>query len=306
MKPDLRIEIAGITFKNPVMVASGTFGYAEEFDRLIDLNALGGIVTKSITLHERPGHPPPRTCETAAGMLNAIGLANVGVDRFIDEKLPFLKSLETVIIVNVAGSSIPEYVEVVRRLEKAGGFHMIELNLSCPNVDEGGMLFGTNGELLERVVASVKAVTSRPLMVKLTPNVTSIADMARAAKAGGADCLSLINTLVGMAIDVESWKPMLTNTTGGLSGPAIKPVAVAMIHKVYRAVDLPIVGIGGISGWRDAVEFHLAGALGIQVGTANFIEPDVTMKIIAGLGDYLARRGLSAVTDLVGKVRVNK
>lgn len=302
MKPDLKIEIAGVRFKNPVMVASGTFGYAEEFDSLIDLNALGGIVTKTITLEVRPGHPPPRTCETAAGMLNAIGLANVGVDRFIDEKLPFLKKLDTVIIVNVAGSTLDDYVEVCRRLEKAGGFDMIELNVSCPNVDEGGMEFGTNAALMARVVAAATEATSRPIIAKLSPNVTSVVDMARAAVEGGAAALSMINTLVGMAIDIETGLPRLSNGTGGLSGPAIKPVAVAMVHKVAAAMNTPIIGIGGISDWTDAVEFHLAGARGIQVGTANFINPDSSMKIIKGLSRYLADHKRPSINDIIGKV----
>jgi len=303
MKPKLDIEIAGVRFKNPVMVASGTFGYAEEFEHLIDLDALGGIVTKSITLKERPGHPPPRTAETAAGMLNAIGLANVGIERFIDEKLPFLKKLKTVIIVNVAGSSMAEYVDVCRQLEAAGGFDMIELNVSCPNVDEGGMEFGTDGPMIIEVLRRTREVTTRPIIAKLSPNVTSIVDMARAAKEGGAAAVSMINTLVGMAVDVETWGPRLTNTTGGLSGPAIKPVAIAMVHKVFRAVDIPIIGIGGISNVNDAVEYHLVGARGLQVGTANFVDPDVSMHIISGLSRYLASRKLASLDDIIGKVR---
>jgi dihydroorotate dehydrogenase (NAD+) catalytic subunit len=303
LKPNLQIEIAGIRFKNPVMVASGTFGYAEEFENLIDLDALGGIVTKSITLRERPGHPPPRTCETAAGMLNAIGLANIGVERFIDEKLPFLNKLKPVIIVNIAGSSIAEYVEVCRRLDKAAGFNMIELNVSCPNVDEGGMEFGTDPSMMIKIINAVKEVTSRPIIAKLSPNVTSIADIARAAQKGGAAAVSLINTLVGMAINVDNWEPYLSNITGGLSGPAVKPVALAMVYKVAHAVDIPIIGIGGISVPADAVEFHLAGACGIQVGTANFIDPDVTMKIIKGLSSYLSERKLSSIDQIIGKVR---
>lgn len=305
MKPSLQIEIAGLTFKNPVMVASGTFGYGEEFESLIDLDALGGIVTKSITLKERAGHPPPRTCETAAGMLNAIGLANVGVERFIDEKLPFLRKLDTRILVNVAGSSVAEYVEVCRRLDKAGGFDLIELNISCPNVDEGGLEFGTDPAAVIGVLRAVRGVCRRPIVAKLSPNVTSIVAIARAAKEGGAAAVSLINTLVGMAIDSESWTPRLSNITGGLSGPAIKPVAVAMVYKVARAVDLPIIGIGGIATWADAVEFHLAGAIGLQVGTANFVDPDTTMSIIEGLTRYLSTRKLASLHDLIGKVRVN-
>lgn len=306
MKPNLQVEIGGVKFKNPVMVASGTFGYAEEFDRLIDLDALGGIVTKSITMRERPGHPPPRTCEAAAGMLNAIGLANVGVDRFIDEKLPFLKKLKTAVIVNVAGSTIDEYVEVCRRLEKAGGFEMIELNVSCPNVDEGGLEFGTNPDMVISILTAARQATARPIIAKLSPNVTDIVEIARAARKGGATAVSLINTLVGMAVSPLNWEPCLSNTTGGLSGPAIKPVAVAMVYKVFKAVDIPIIGIGGISETLDAIEFHLAGARAVQVGTANFIEPDATMKIIRGLSDYLEKRQLSSIDDIIGKVRNSK
>lgn len=306
MKPSLAVTIGGVTFKNPVMVASGTFGYAEEFADLIDLDALGAIVTKSITLKERPGHPPPRTCETPAGMLNAIGLANVGVDRFIDEKLPYLKKLKTACIVNVAGSSLAEYVEVCRRLEKAGGFDMIEVNVSCPNVDAGGMELGTDPAVMIRVLTAVREATSRPLIAKLSPNVTSVTAIAQAAKEGGAAAVSLINTLVGMAVDIDTWQPRLSNTTGGLSGPAIRPVAVAMIHRVFRAVDIPIIGIGGIAGWEDAVEFHLVGARAFQVGTANFVTPDVTMKIIAGLSHYLAARKLRSLEELTGQVRIKK
>ncbi len=304
MKPDLRVEIAGVKLKNPVTVASGTFGYGEEFADFIDLDALGGIVTKSITLKERAGHPPPRTCETAGGMLNAIGLANVGIERFIDEKIPFLKKLKTAIIVNVAGATVDEYVEVCRRLEKAGHFDMIELNVSCPNVDEGGMEFGVDEASIARVIGAVRDVTSRPIIAKLSPNVTSIAQMARAAKEGGAAAVSLINTLVGMAINVVDWRPRLSNGTGGLSGPAIKPVAVAMVHKVSRAVDIPIIGIGGIASADDAVEFHLVGARAVQIGTANFIDPGTSMNIIAGLEKYLAQRKLSSIYDIIGKAKI--
>ncbi len=304
MKPDLRVDIAGVTLKNPVTVASGTFGYGEEFADFIDLDALGGIVTKSITLKERAGHPPPRTCETAGGMLNAIGLANVGIERFIDEKIPFLKKLKTVIIVNVAGATVDEYVEVCRRLEKAGHFDMMELNVSCPNVDEGGMEFGVDEASITRVIRAVREVTSRPVIAKLSPNVTSIAQMAQAAKEGGAAAVSLINTLVGMAINVLDWRPRLSNGTGGLSGPAIKPVAVAMVHKVSRAVDIPIIGIGGIASAEDAVEFHLVGAHAVQIGTANFIDPGTSMSVIAGLEKYLAQRRLSSIYDIIGKARI--
>jgi dihydroorotate dehydrogenase (NAD+) catalytic subunit len=304
VKPDLRVDIAGVTFKNPVMVASGTFGYGEEFADFIDLDALGGIVTKSITLKERAGHPPPRTCETAGGMLNAIGLANVGIERFIDEKIPFLKKLKTVIIVNVAGSTVQEYVEVSRRLEKAGHVDMIELNVSCPNVDEGGMEFGVDEKSLIRVISAVRDVTAKPIIAKLSPNVTSIAQMARAAKEGGAAAVSLINTLVGLAINITDWRPRLSNTTGGLSGPAIKPVAVAMVYKVSRAVDIPVIGIGGIASAEDAVEFHLVGAHAVQIGTANFIDPTTSINVITGLEEYLAQHKLSSIYDLIGKARL--
>lgn len=303
--PNLNIEIAGVKFKNPVMVASGTFGYGEEFENLIDLDALGALVTKTITMEERQGHPPPRTCETAAGMLNAIGLANVGIERFIDEKIPFLKKLNTKIIVNVAGSCFDEYIEICRRLEKVGGFDMLELNLSCPNVDEGGMVFGVDPKATEKVIRDICEVSSRPIIAKLSPNVTSIADIARAAKRGGAAVVSLINTLVGMAIDIETGLPRLSYTTGGLSGPAIKPVGVAMVHKVCQEVDIPIIGIGGISSWEDAIEYHLAGATGIQVGTANFIDPDVTMKIIKGINSYLKSKKIDSLQDIIGKVRTH-
>jgi dihydroorotate dehydrogenase (NAD+) catalytic subunit len=305
VKPDLRIEVGGITFKNPIMVASGTFGYGEEFANLIDLSKLGAIVTKSITLEERPGHPPPRTCETASGMLNAIGLANVGIERFIDEKIPYLKTLDTAIIVNVAGSTAQEYIEVCRKLERAGHFDMIELNISCPNVDAGGIEFGTNEEMTREIVREVRKVTSRPIIAKLAPNVTSIERIAEAAKEGGAAAVSAINSVVGMAVDVHSWKPRLTNGTGGLTGPAIKPVGVAMVHRIYRSVDIPIIGIGGIADWTDAVEYHLVGAMAIQVGTANFIDPGCTMRIRKGLIEYLKERGLSSVTDLIGKAQVS-
>lgn len=303
MKPDLKVDIGGVTIKNPVMVASGTFGYGEEFDRHIDLNALGGIVTKSITLEERPGHPAPRTCETKAGMLNAIGLANVGIERFISEKLPFLEKFETAIIVNVAGSSVAEYVEVCRLLESAGRFDMIELNVSCPNVDKGGIEFGTDPEALTKIVKEIVRATTRPIMVKLSPNVTSIVDMAKAAQKGGASSISLVNTLVGMAVDIQTRKPLLSNGTGGLSGPAIKPIAVAMVHKIFGNIDIPIIGLGGISSWEDAVEFMLVGATAIQVGTANFIDPTSSVKIVAGLEKYLKKNKISDIKQLVGQVR---
>lgn len=304
MRPNLKVDIGGVTIKNPVMVASGTFGYGEEFDKHIDLNKLGGIVTKSITLEERQGHPAPRTCETKAGMLNAIGLANVGIHRFVEEKLPFLKKIDTTIIVNVAGSSVAEYVEVCRLLEASGGFDMIELNVSCPNVDKGGIEFGTDPDALTKIIKEITQATTRPIMVKLSPNVTSIVDMATAAQKGGASSISLINTLVGMAVDIQTGRPMLSNGTGGLSGPAIKPIAVAMVHKIFGNIDIPIIGLGGISDWKDAVEFMLVGATAIQVGTANFIDPRTSVNIVSGLELYLKKNKMADINDLIGQVRI--
>ncbi|MCK4404093.1 MAG: dihydroorotate dehydrogenase [candidate division Zixibacteria bacterium] len=301
-KPDLSVKIAKVRFSNPVLVASGTFGYGEEYDALIDLSKLGGIITKSITLSPREGNPPPRTVETPCGMLNAIGLANVGVNRFIKEKLPFLRRLETRIIVNVAGSAIKEYVEVVKRLNRCKGIDLLEINISCPNVKEGGLAFGAKPESAHACIKQIKDHTSYPIIAKLSPNVTDIVEVACAVQEAGADAVSLINTLIGMAIDVEERKPILGNVTGGLSGPAIKPVALAMVWKVAKAINLPVIGIGGIMNTQDALEFFLAGACMIQIGTASFVDPQTSVKIVNGLNGYLRKNRIKKITDIVGKL----
>jgi dihydroorotate dehydrogenase (NAD+) catalytic subunit len=305
MKPDITVNIAGIKFSNPVLVASGTFGYGEEYESLIDLNKLGGIVTKSITLEPREGNLPPRTFETLCGMLNAIGLANVGVEKFIKEKLPFLRSLKTKIIVNVAGSTVTEYVEVVKRLSHVRGIDMLEINISCPNVKEGGIAFGSKAKSAYDCIKAVKENTSYPMIAKLSPNVTDIVEIVNAVETAGADAISLINTLVGMAIDIKKMRPVLGNITGGLSGPAIKPVALAMVWKVAKAVRIPLIGIGGIMNTEDALEFILAGASMIQVGTANFVDPQTSIQIVNGLSEYCKKKKIKKITDLVGKLKTD-
>ncbi|UCD64801.1 MAG: dihydroorotate dehydrogenase [Candidatus Zixiibacteriota bacterium] len=303
MKPDLKVTIAGVEFDNPIMTASGCCGYGEELAGVFPLSRLGGLVTKSITLKPRLGHPPPRTAEVHSGMLNAIGLANVGIDRFIAEKMPFLAGQKTRIIVNVAGSTLNEYVEVCRRLNDVPGLDMIELNISCPNVDEGGMEFGSDPVMTEKSLAAVKKVFSRPVIAKLSPNVTSITDIAAAAEQGGADALSVINSVVGTSVDIDTWRPRLTNNKGGLTGPAIKPIALALVNAVYEKCRLPIIGIGGISSADDVVEFLLCGATAVQVGTALFIQPDAPVTMVRGLKDYMKKRKIASVERLTGKVR---
>jgi len=306
MTPDLSINLAGIRLKNPVLAASGTFGYGTEYADLVDVEALGGLVTKAITLEPREGNPPPRTVETPAGMLNAIGLANVGVDAFIKEKMPLLHEFDTAVIVNVAGSTVAEYVEVARRLNECNRIDGLEINISCPNVKQGGALFGSDPKTAAKVVAQVRKATSFPLVVKLTPNVTDIVSVARAVEDAGADALSLINTLVGMAIDVETKRPQLANGTGGLSGPAIKPVALAMVWKVAQAVNLPVVGIGGILSAEDALEFLIAGATAVQVGTGNFVDPRCMTNIIQGLEQYCQDKGIDKISEIVGTLEIGK
>jgi dihydroorotate dehydrogenase (NAD+) catalytic subunit len=301
-KPDLSVKVAKVRFANPVLVASGTFGFGEEYGQLIDLSKLGGIITKSVTLEPRQGNPPPRTCETASGMLNAIGLTNLGVDRFIKEKLPVLRRLKTKIIVNVAGSRIEDYVSVVKRLNRCKGIDMLEINISCPNVKEGGLAFGAKPKSARACIQQIRESTSYPIIAKLSPNVTDIVEIASAVEEAGADAVSLINTLVGMAIDVEKRRPILGNITGGLSGPAIKPVALAMVWKVAQAVKVPVIGIGGIMNTRDALEFLLAGASMIQVGCGSFVDPQTSVKIVSGLHRYLREKRLGRITDLVGKL----
>jgi dihydroorotate dehydrogenase (NAD+) catalytic subunit len=306
---DLSVDLAGVRLANPVLTASGTSGYGLELADFIDLGRLGAFTTKSVTVEERIGNPPPRIVETSAGMLNAIGLANVGLERFVTEKVPDLQSMGIPIFVNVAGHSIDDYVTVCRRLDPIEAIAGLELNVGCPNVADG-LVFGTNPPALRDLVAAVRRQVRRCiLIVKLSPNVTDITATARAAVEAGADVLSMVNTFVGMAIDIETWRPKLANNTGGLSGPAIKPMAVHLISRVYRSVcrdaGVPIIGMGGIGDWRDAVEFLLAGATALGVGTALFADPTAPIAIIEGLRTYLAKRGLKRVSELVGQAKLH-
>lgn len=294
----LKVKLFGKSFKNPVWVASGTFGYGEEYAELYDVSKLGAIVTKSITLEPRMGHPPPRVVETPSGMLNAIGLQNVGVDNFMKEKLLYLRRLRTRVIVNIAGSSINEYVKVTERLNGKRGIDVLEVNISCPNVKAGGVEIGADPKQALKTIAMVKKASSFPVIAKLSPNVTDITVIARAVEDAGADGISLINTLVGMVIDVDTKKPALSNLTGGLSGPAIQPIALAMVYKVARSVEIPVIGIGGIANTDDALQFFLAGAKAIQVGTGNFINPRAPLEIIAGLKRYCRRNKLSNISKI--------
>lgn len=300
---DLRVNIAGVEFKNPVITASGTFGFGQEYARIYDISRLGGISCKGTTLHERPGNPAPRIAETPSGILNSVGLQNPGVDAFIRDDLPFLKKQNTVVIANIAGSQVEDYVETVRRLQ-GSGVDMIELNISCPNVKEGGVSFGTSAKSVENITKQVKAVAEQPLMIKLTPNVTDITETAAAAEAGGADAVSLINTITGMKIDINTRRPILKNNTGGMSGAAVFPVALRMVWQVANRVKIPVVGMGGITKWQDAVEMLLAGASAVQIGTANFTDAYTPLKVIAGINEYLDEHGEKSVSDIVGKVQI--
>jgi dihydroorotate dehydrogenase (NAD+) catalytic subunit len=304
LPPDLGVHIGSLLLANPVMTASGTFGYASEFADLVPLAHLGAVVVKGISLKPRAGNPPPRIVETSCGMLNAIGLENVGIKRFIAEKMPFLRTCGCRIIVNILGDSIEEYVLLAEQLSQVAGLDALEINISCPNVKKGGVAFGTVPEMAATVTKAVKAVSSLPIIVKLSPNVTDIVSMARAVEAAGADALSLINTLIGMAIDIQTRRPKLANVIGGLSGPAIKPVALRMVWQVASAVNIPVIGIGGIGTAEDAIEFLLAGATAIQVGTANFYNPAATQAIINGIEDYLRQSGESSVSALIGALRL--
>ena len=298
---DLTVNLGrGITLKNPVMTASGTFGYGEEFQMLYDLESLGGIVTKAITPEERPGNQIPRIAETECGMLNSIGLANVGLERFLTEKVPSLQQLKTVIFVNVAGKELEHYVEVAARLNDIECIHGIEVNISCPNVKEGGIAFGADPAVAAAVTRAVRKVYSKHMMVKLTPNVTDMTTVARAVEAEGADSLSLINTLVGMAVDVQTRKPKVRSITAGYSGPGIKPVALACVYRCSQAVKIPVVGMGGIRNHKDVVEFLLAGATAVQVGTANFTDPLAAQKIADNLELYLLTQKIESVQSLIG------
>ncbi len=298
----LEVNVAGIRMRTPVMVASGTFGYGSEYVDFVDLNQLGAIVVKGITSEPWSGNPMQRIIETPSGMLNAIGLQNVGVDGFISEKLPYLREFDVPVVVNVCGETPEEYCEVTEKLDAAEGVAAIELNISCPNLDCGGMSFGVDSRLAGELVNNVRARTGLPLLVKLSPNVTDIAEIARAIEDAGADGLSVINTLLGMAIDAETRRPQLANLTGGLSGPAIKPIALRMVWQVYNAVKIPIVGMGGIMTGEDAVEFFIAGASAVAVGTANFVNPRASLDVTDGIREYLEKQECNSVKELVGSL----
>lgn len=301
---DLSVEIGKLKLKNPIMTASGTFGYGEEFADFIDLNRLGGIIVKGTTLHHREGNPYPRMAETPSGMLNAVGLQNKGVDYFIEHIYPRIKDLDTRVIVNVSGSCIDDYVAVCEKLSPLDKVAAVEINISCPNVKQGGMGFGTTCSGAESVTSAVRKAYDGTMIVKLTPNVTDITEIARAVEAAGSDAVSLTNTFLGMAIDVEKRKPMLSTITGGLSGPCIRPIAVRMVWQVANAVKVPVVGLGGIASGRDAIEFLLAGATAVQIGTANFVDPQVTVKAIDYIEDYLKRHQITSVRELIGGMEV--
>jgi dihydroorotate dehydrogenase (NAD+) catalytic subunit len=303
VKPDLSVELGPLRLGNPVLTASGTFGYGLEFQPFLDLGELGGIVTKGLSPRPRAGNPPTRIAETPAGMLNTIGLQNVGVEAFIREKLPELRGYDTAVVANVFGETEAEYVDVCSRLDAAEGVAAIELNVSCPNVEQGGMVFGTDPRALARVTAACRKATRLPLIVKLSPNVTDIRVTARAAAEGGADIISLINTYVGMAIDVERRRPVLAKICGGLSGPAIRPLAVWLTWQVHQTVNLPLIGIGGIMDGDDALQFILAGASAVQVGTANFVRPDASVRVLRDMRSYLADHGVGSIREMIGALR---
>lgn len=298
-----KVNLAGVELKNPVMVASGTFGSGAEYSEFVDLNRLGAVVTKGVANVPWPGNPAPRIAETASGMLNAIGLQNPGIDLFAKRDLPFLAQYDTKVIVNVCGHSTEEYLEVVERLADEPTVDMLEINISCPNVKEGGIAFGQDPKAVEAITKAVKARAKQPIIMKLSPNVTDITVMAKAAEAGGADCLSLINTLTGMKIDIEKQAFAIANKTGGLSGPAVKPVAVRMVYQVANAVKIPIIGMGGICNAADAMEFILAGATAVSVGTANFTNPYTTVEVVDGIEDYMKRHHVDDINTLIGIVK---
>ena len=298
-----KVNLAGVELKNPVMVASGTFGSGAEYSEFVDLNRRGAVVTKGVASVPWPGNPAPRIAETASGMLNAIGLQNPGIDLFSKRDLPFLEKFDTKVIVNVCGHSTEEYLDVVERLADEPRVDMLEINISCPNVKEGGIAFGQDPKAVEAITKAVKAKAKQPIIMKLSPNVTDITVMAKAAEAGGADCLSLINTLTGMKIDIERQTFAIANKTGGLSGPAVKPVAVRMVYQVANAVKIPIIGMGGICTAEDAMEFILAGATAVSIGTANFTNPYTTVEVIDGIEAYMRRHGVEDINELIGLVK---
>lgn len=297
---DLNVQLGPLNLKNPVMLASGTVGYGNEISNLTDLNKLGGIVTKSVSLKPRKGNQPQRIYETAAGMLNAIGLANVGVEVFTKEKLPFLKEIDSSIICNIAASSIEEYVECTKILTNEEVIKGFEINVSCPNVKEGGLVFGNDARSVGKITEKVRAATNKPLIIKLSPNTSNIAEFAKVVKDEGGDAVSAINTLVGTAFNIYTRKPRLKNITGGLSGPAIKPIALAKVLEIKRNVDIPIIGIGGIMCWQDAVEFMIAGASAFQLGTVNFINPNAGVEIISGISEYCQKMNITKLSELIG------
>ena len=295
------VNLCGVELKNPVMVASGTFGSGEEYSEFVDLNRLGAVVTKGVANIPWPGNPTPRVAEVYGGMLNAVGLQNPGIDVFCNRDIPFLKNYDTKIIVNVCGKSTKDYLEVVERLANEP-IDMMEINISCPNVKEGGIAFGQDPKLVEQITSDIKKIAKQPVIMKLSPNVTDITEMARAAEAGGADCLSLINTLTGMKIDIDRRTFVIANKTGGMSGPAIHPIAVRMVYQVAQAVNLPLIGMGGIASAEDAIEMILAGATAVSVGTANFVDPCTTIKVVEGIESYMRKYGVKDINELVGAV----
>lgn len=303
LTPQLTVQIGSLRLPNPIMTASGTFGYGREYEPFVDLSHIGAVVVKGISLLPRPGTPPPRIVETACGMLNAIGLENVGLEHFISDKMPYLRGAKCRVIVNVLGDSIEEYCRLAEQLSDVEGVSGLELNISCPNVKKGGVAFGSSESMAYEVTSAVRSRTTLPLIVKLSPNVTDIGAMACAVEEGGADAVSLINTLIGMAISVKTKRPLLANIFGGLSGPAIKPVALRMVYQTADRVKIPVIGIGGISTWQDAIEFILAGATAIQVGTANFVNPKAVVEIQQGLLDYLTEEKIESITTIIGAAK---
>ena len=301
---NLNVNIGELKLKNPVMTASGTFGYGEEFMDFIDIARIGGIIVKGTTIHKREGNPYPRMAEAPSGMLNAVGLQNKGVNYFVKHIYPRIKDIKTNIIVNVSGSAIEDYVQTAEIINELVNIPAIELNISCPNVKQGGMAFGVSAQGAGSVVKAVRSVYKKTLIVKLSPNVTDITEIARAVEYSGADSVSLINTLLGMAIDAERRKPILSTITGGLSGAAVKPIALRMVWQVAKAIKIPVIGLGGIMNWKDAIEFFLAGATAIQIGTANFIDPTVTLKVITGIDEYLERHKCKSIKDIIGALEV--
>ena len=300
----MRIKIRDVEFASPLLTASGTYGYGHEVQGLAEVNKLGGIITKSVTLHPREGNPPPRIAETSCGMLNSIGLANLGVEKYCEEVIPFLNNLKTQVIINVAGSKLEDYLKTLEKLEATNGKHVgYEINISCPNVKKGGMEFGVSSEMTMELTSEMRKRTDRLLIMKLGPNVTRIEDIAQASESGGADAVSAINTIVGMAIDIKTREPKLYTNYGGLSGPAIKPIAIANVHKVFKAVEIPVIGIGGISTVEDVIEFLLAGATLVQIGTMNYQNPNIGSELRSELDKYLMDESIENLQDLIGKVK---